>query len=53
MSGQLVHEMLQQNLDLISALAEGGHVNGECAQPVIKIFAKFVLRRGTLDIDIA
>ena len=39
--GQLIHEVAQQERDFLFALAQGGHMHGECAQTVVKIFAQF------------
>ena len=50
---QLVHEMAEQQRDFLLALAQRGHVYGECAQPVVKIFAQFPVGDGLFDVGSA
>ena len=51
-SRQLVHEVAQQKRYFFLALAQGRHVHGECAQPVVKIFAQLSIGNGLFHIDL-
>src|SRR2546426_9643844 len=50
---QLVHEMTEEQRDLVSALPQRRHMNRESAQPVVEVLTQFLFCQRLFNVDVS